>query len=382
MLRAIVPAACIAAAAVFVGSANAQDFVPETISVETEIAPGPNVFVALGSWDGAGAVNIFSAEDLSYKGDVSTGLTNQFTLSADGTTIYATSIYPKRIVSGPIEAVLQAYDVKTTALKSEIILPDILAQTMGGKYLLQITADGRFAIAQNATPATSVTVVNLETGEVAGEIPTPGCWAIYPASSGAKFSAVCGDGTMTTITLDDAGAVASQVDSPALFDMDDNPVFVHAERVGETLIFMSFAGDVITVSDADTPAIVDSFSISEGVDGDWAPSGYELLAYNEQHGVLFVPMHSGAVNGTHKNGSEEIWAIDLANKAVLSRSSAEHITNIAVTEGEDPILFGVNSHEGGLYRFTINPEARFAATLAGELDADTTGEITLVLTEP
>lgn len=372
--------ACLACAAAFLGGAAvAQEFEPESISVETEIAPGPNVFVSLSAWDGAGAVNIFSADDLSYKGDVSTGLTGQFLISPDGSTIYSTSIFPKRIVYGPIEAVLQVYDVKTTALKAEHPLPDNLAQTMTGKYLLQMTADGRFIIAQNATPATSVSVIDVASGAVT-EIPTPGCWAIYPAATGAAFSAVCGDGTLTTIALDDSGAMASQTDSPALFDMDANPVFVHAERIGGDLVFLTFNGDLISVSTDGEPAIVDSFSITEGVEGGWAPGGYEILAYSEETGVLFVPMHSGAYNGSHKIGSEEIWAIDVANKTVLSRSPAEHITNIAVTKGSAPVVFGVNSHEGGLYRFTSDPAAGYALTLAGHLEE--TGEISLVLTEP
>jgi methylamine dehydrogenase heavy chain len=369
--------ACLACAAAFVGgAAAAQEFEPETISVEAEIAPGPNVFVGISSWDGAGAVVILSADDLSYKADVSTGLTSQFMISPDGSTIYTTSIYPKRIVSGPIEAVLAAYDVKTTALKSEVIIPDHLAQTMGSKYLIRMTADGRFLIAQNATPATSVTVVNLATG-ASTEIPTPGCWAFYPATSGAAFSSICGDGTLTTITLDDTGALASQTDSEPLFDMDMNPVFVHAEPVGENMVFMSFAGDVITVSMSGTPTVVDTFSIVEGVEGGWAPSGYEVLAYSAETGILFVPMHSGATNGSHKNGSEEIWAINLADKTVVARSPAEHVTNIAVTSGPDPVLFGVNSHEGGVYRFEVADD--FSLTETAHLEIT---ETALVLTEP
>src|SRR5262245_51908825 len=101
--------ACLAFATVLGGPAFAQEYEPEPISVETEIAPGPNVFVGISAWDGAGSVLILSADDLSYKGDVSTGLTSQYMISPDGQTIYAVSIFPKRIVSGPIEAVLQAY---------------------------------------------------------------------------------------------------------------------------------------------------------------------------------------------------------------------------------------------------------------------------------
>lgn len=372
--------ACVAcAAALLGGAASAQEFEPESLTVESELAPGPNVFVNYSSWDGAGAVNILSADDLSYKGDISTGLTGQFMLSPDGATIYAASIFPKRIVSGPIEAVLQAYDVKTTMLKSEIAIPDSLAQTMTGKYMLRMTADGRFIIAQNATPATSVTVVDLASGAVTAEVPTPGCWAIYPTTSGAGFSTVCGDGTLTTIMLDDAGQVASQIDSAALFDMDANPVFVHAERIDGALVFLTFNGDLISVSTEGEPAVLDSFSILEGVEG-WAPGGYEILAYSADTGVLFVPMHSDPSNGSHKNGSEEIWAIDFANKTVLSRSPAEHITNIAVTRGDAPVLIGVNSHEGGVYRFTSDPASGYALTAAGQLEE--AGEMSLVLTEP
>ena len=66
--------------------ANAQEAAipdpiePEELITETEIAPGPNVFVVSPSWIGAGAISILSAEDLSYKGNFATGMTSQFFL--------------------------------------------------------------------------------------------------------------------------------------------------------------------------------------------------------------------------------------------------------------------------------------------------------------
>ena len=357
-----------------------EGFEPEVLGVETTIAPGENIFVASPAWGGAGAVSIFSADDLSYKGDYSTGLTAQFVLSADGETGYVASAYPKRIVSGPVEAVLQSFDIATLAMKTEIILPPQFAQTFAQKGGIALSADENFLFAQNATPATSVTIVDLMAGEVTAEAPTPGCWTIIPSLEGAKFTAICGDGTLISVTVDAEGAPAAVYKSAQSFDADTDPLFVHHERFGENLVFISFSGVIYVVSDAsDEVELVETFSIVDGVEGGWAPGGYEIMGYNAANGVLFVPMHAESYDGSHKDASEEIWAYDIANKTLLSRSPAEHITHVAVTDAEVPVIFGTNGHDGGLYRFESDPAAGFALTLAGTLEE--TGDVGLVLTE-
>lgn len=340
---------------------------PEHVTVETEIAPGPNLFVVSPAWDGAGSVTILSVDDLSYKGLFATGLNAQFFLAPDTTVGYAASVFPERITYGPIRAYLQRFDVATLATVQEIEVPPQMAQTQAQQPALVISRDGNWAYLQNATPATSVTVINMSTGDVASEIPNPGCWGIYLAPGGSKFSSLCGDGSMLTANLDSEGKLADQARSDRFFDIDAEPLFVHSQRVDGNLVFTTFNGKFVVVSDAGrTAEVVDSWSYTDGIAGNWAPGGYEVLAYNQPNHVMFVTMHSGATDGSHKNGSEELWAIDMRAKSVLYRSYAEHLTHIAVTgDAEAPVLFGVAGEDGSVNRYEIDPTARFAAKFTG-----------------
>lgn len=342
---------------------------PEELIVEPELPPGPNVFVVSPSWGGAGAVTVLSADDLSYKGNFATGMTSQFFLGPDAEIGYTSSAFPERITYGPVKAYLQKFDIKTLETLQEIELPPQMAQTASQQPALVISPDGKWGLVQNATPATSVTVVDMTKGEVVSEIPNPGCWGIYLAEKGMKFSSLCGDGTMLTVQLDSKGKLKSQAYSDPIFDIDTDPLFVHSVRLDGNLVFSTYGGKFVTVSDEGKKAtVLDSWSYTDGIEGDWAPGGYEILAYNEPNGIMFVPMHPGAKDGSHKDGAEELWAIDMEEKTVLYRSHVEHMTHIAVTDdAEAPVLFGVNSHGGSIYRYEIDPTAKFAAKYTGTL---------------
>lgn len=148
------------------------------------------------------------------------------------------------------------------------------------------------------------------------------------------------------------------------------------ERVGQDLVFPSFKGNLYRVSDSGkAPKLVEKFSVVEGIDGDWAPGGVDVSAYNAAHNVLFLTMHSGAQEGSHKNGAEELWAIDLKRKQVLYRSVVPHLASIAVTNGKQPVLFGLNE-DSELIRYAIDPQARFAAKPTHTVEAWVSGPCT------
>ncbi|MBD9375437.1 amine dehydrogenase [Rhizobium sp. ARZ01] len=337
-----------------------EAFVPEKLTVEERIKPGPNVFAVTQGLYSASTVNVYGAKDLALKGNVSIGLVSQFTLSADGRTAYTTSTYAKRLLRGPIEAVLEEYDVETLTLKREIVIPSKMAMLRSHRNMLQLSANGKYIFVQNATPATSVTVVDLEAGKVLAEVPTPGCWSIYPSTAGAKFSSLCGDGTIISLEVSADGKVSEPARSAKIFDADADPLFTAAERVGDDLIFSSYNGNLYRISDKNAaPKLVEKFSYTEGTEGRWAPGGFSIMAYSEANDVLFVTMHPDAKDGSHKDPATEIWAIDLGARKVLSRSPVEGIKFIAVTSGKTPDLYGVNDSDGILTRFEVNPAGEF-----------------------
>ncbi len=355
---------------------EAADLTPpieiEELTVESEITPGPNMYVVSSNWGGASAVTVLSADDLSYKGNIATGMTPQFFLAADNSIGYVASAFAERITYGDISAFFQEVDIKTLAFGQEVKVPEKLAQTMAQMPAMSVTENGKWAFVQNATPATSISVIDLEKGEVVSEIPNPGCWGIYPSSTPTKYSTLCGDGALVTYTFDEDGKETSQTKSSTVFDIETKPLFVHSERAGDTLYFVTYDGTLITLSDKSKKiSKVDEWTFTEGIEGDWAPGGYEVMALNAPNNIMFVLMHSGATDGSHKDSSEEIWALDLKAKKVLYRSASEHMSHVDVTQDKDtPILFGSNSHEGGLYRYEIDPEAKYAAKLTASIKLD------------
>ncbi|MDR0672147.1 MAG: hypothetical protein LBF93_00495 [Zoogloeaceae bacterium] len=372
----------LAALVLAVGAAFAAEaeFRPEVFTVEPKIRPGTNLFVLDQGWSGASQVNVLDGGNLSRKGNMSMGLNAQFILSADKKTAYTVSIYSKRISYGPVEAVLQVFDVETLTPVKEVILLDKTAQVASVRNHLALSADEKLAFVQNATPATSITVVDLEKGELTAEIPTPGCWGLYPSARGRKISVLCGDGSMASYVIDDSGQAESVTRSEKLFDADVSPLFVHAERAGDDWLFSSFFGELFRISDADAePKLVDKFSYTAGVKGKWAPGGFAVMAYNPANDLLYITMHPNARDGSHKDGAREIWALDLKKKTVVSRSKAEHIVSIAVTSGKNPVLYGLNDEDSSVTRFTSNAKSGFRLKAAGKAE-DLGGFVVLAAT--
>ncbi|WP_051340966.1 amine dehydrogenase large subunit [Azospirillum halopraeferens] len=345
--------------------AQQAEFTPEQLTVRDAIDPGPNVLVYQQEWKGAGSIAVFGKNDLAFKGLMTSGMMGQMVVAPDGRRAYGQSTFMKRIVYGDFEQVVQIYDVPTLSVVGEIALPPKAAMTLGYEPMFRLSADGAFLYVQNGTPAASVTVVDTAKGTAVQEIPTPGCWGIYPSTAGHAFSTICGTGTFQTFALSAEGTVTGKTQSAAIFDVDTDPIFISGARVDGDLVFVSFNGTLHRLSDADgTVKAVASRRITDGVEGAWAPGGYNLIAYAAKAGVLFVGMHANAGDGSHKNPAEEIWAYDVKGGTVLSRSPVEHIASLTVSDDDAPVLFGL-SEEPKLYRFTSDPAAGFTLTAAG-----------------
>lgn len=368
--------AAVSAALAFTPTAFAAEFVPEVVTVKPAIDPGPNVFVYQLELKGAGSIAVFDQKDLAFKGLMTAGSLGQMTVAPDGKTAYGQSSYLKRITHGPNEQVVEVYDVPTLSITKEIALPPKAAMALGYAPLLQRTATGRFLLVQNATPATSVTVVDLAAGSVTEEIPTPGCYGIYPSAQSDRFATACGDGTFHDIGLGPDGKAAETVQSAALFDADADPVFIAAAAYDGGRLFLTFGGKALLLKDDGGPMkAAETFDLTAGVEGGWAPGGYGIAAVNAAKGILFVTMHPDAKDGSHKATAHEIWAYDLRARKLLSRSPVEGIMSIVVSDGDTPVVFAT-TETGKLLRFSTDPAAGYALKPAGE--AKVTGFPTLL----
>jgi methylamine dehydrogenase heavy chain len=264
-----------------------------------------------------GRLRVFDARAGKLLGMINTGFAGNFGLSAKSDEIYVATTYLSRGGRGERNDILEVWDAQTLAFKYEVLLPPKRAQTLNYRGMVRPTANGRFVLVQNATPATSITVVDLAERKVVGEIATPGCWGTLPAAGHpSRFAMLCGDGKIATVTLDDKGQVADRQVSEKVFDADNDPWFHTAEQVGDRYHFVSFKGTLteIDVSGASavvkaTRSIVDAAQQKQG----WRPGGYQALAVHPSGRWAVVAMHDKGREGSHKSPAKQLWVVDLAS---------------------------------------------------------------------
>lgn len=263
-----------------------------------------------------GRIRVFDAEKGRFLGMISTGYAGNFAVSPAANELYVATSYLARGSRGERSDVLEVHDTQTLGFKYEVMLPTKRAQALNYRGLVSVTGNGQFVLVMNATPATSVTVVNLQTRQVASEVQTPGCWGSMPAAQGARFSMLCGDGKVATITLNEQGQVADRQLSDKLFDADQDAWFHHAERVGDRYWFVSFQGQVTELNLGGPVAQrVSQISLVNGKDkkNGWRPGGYQNFAVNPTGSRLVAAMHSKGAEGSHKRPAEQLWVVDLAS---------------------------------------------------------------------
>jgi methylamine dehydrogenase heavy chain len=325
----------------------------ETLTVEKSIKEGPNVFLVDWGINVSSKITVLGADDLSMKGNMGAGAFAQAVLSADGNTLYTASVYLSRYTYGDLTAVMHEYDVATLTARREFVISEKLAQAESQPALLALTPDERFMIVQNATPATSVSIVDLEQGKEIAEVPTPGCWGGIPAIDAMQFTALCGDGTMISHSFDGKGGFSDPARSKVVFDPEADALFTNPIRNKDgDLVFMSFNGNFYVVKDSNgAPELIGKHAIG-GADAGWAPGGSEVMTYHAPTDTAFISMHSKAYDGSHKNGAEEIWAVDMTTMKLVGRIKGHHENSVYITQTEQPTLFG-SGESGGISKYTI-----------------------------
>jgi methylamine dehydrogenase heavy chain len=374
MGRVVVPfvAAAILAAPL---AAQAQQLEQEEVTVETIAAGAHKIYLADIAINHIvdGRLYILNADDLKFLGIVSTGFAGTIYVPHRGGEIWTATTYLSKLTRGDRLDLVEVHDGSTLELKDEIEIPKTRAQALNYRPLMQGSSDDRFVFIQNATPATSITVVDMNAKSATAEISNDGCYGTYPAAGNPlRFSTVCGDGTFGTYTLAADGKSAERKESGKLFDADEDALFIHAERDGDTWLFVSFGGTVYRVNlEGDTAQLVESFPLNKGVEGGWRPGGYQPLAYHPGSGVLFALMHPNGAEGSHKNPAEEIWAFNVREKKLLARSPTKPATSLTVASAGSPTLFAINPLEATVIRFTADAGADFKLT---ETNVEQVGE--------
>ncbi len=283
-----------------------------------------------------GRLRVFDARAGKLLGMINTGYAGNFALSAKADEVYVATTYLSRGGRGERTDILEVWDAQSLAFRHEVVLPPRRAQTLNYRGMVSVTANGRFVLVQNATPATSITVVDLAERKVAGEIATPGCWGTLPAAGHpARFAMLCGDGKLATVTLDDKGQVAERQLSDKLFDADQDAWFATAERVGDRFFFLSFKG-TLTEVDLSGPVarpgtarlVVNAADQKRG----WRPGGYQAFAVHPSGRWAVLAMHDQGREGTHKMPAKQLWVLDLESGRRLARVPGQGVASLTFSK--------------------------------------------------
>lgn len=346
-------AAALAAAALSHVPAVQAQLPIEQVTVEKSVRAKQRVYVPDIAINhiGDGKLHVVDGETGAYQGVIGTGFTGQTKISHDGREIYIATSYYSRGQRGERADIVEVWDADTLSFKYEIPVSEKRALALNYRHLLSLSSDSRWLLVQNATPATSVTVVDLQRKAAVAEISTPGCWAIYPVKSQPnRFGTLCGDGTMQMITLGEDGSAAARTVSDVLFDPDGDALFIQGEPTGDTYHFVSFTGNLVSVDmSGDKARAVGKWSLVSAKERrkGWRPGGYQVLALHEGSGQFHVPMHSGGGEGSHKAPAKEIWTFDIATKKRVGRMPGHMATAIG-TSTDGKRLYAIDAEKASL----------------------------------
>jgi methylamine dehydrogenase heavy chain len=310
---------CIAMALAAV--ATRADVPPETVGHQVTLPqqPGPHWFwlsdillhrTALFDADRGEQLGVITA------GTPGVGFVVAPLFAANQREIYLAESYYSRGVRGERTDVVTVYDGRNLEPLAEIPIPPKRAEYFPGNAANALSDDGRFMAVFNLTPATSLSIVDVQARAFKTEVQTPGCSLVFAAGP-RRFLMLCADGAALVVEVAEDGTSATVNRTAAFFDPQKDPLTEKAVRRGDTWLFVSFEG-VIHPVDVGGPAITfgETWSLlgaAERTD-EWRIGGAQHLAVHEATGRLYALMHQGGVD-THKDAGTEVWVYDLATKA-------------------------------------------------------------------
>jgi methylamine dehydrogenase heavy chain len=331
-----------------------EELKPEEPFIQTMASPQPHWAYVRGDWD-RGGLRIYDGSSAKMIGTIETAAFADVRIDPVGKYYYVAETMWAKGNRGTREDLVTIYDTKENKLQTEIAIPGrLVIDPMPNNFVL--SDDGTMGFVFNYDPAASVNVVDLAKRKFVRAVELPGCASLIPNPVG--FSALCSDGTIATVAI--AGAKPKITHGKPFFQATADPLFDNFvyDKTKKQAIFLSYTGLVYQATLGAEPQVGEPFSIQEAagvrrgetkpLDVNWMPGGRELIAVHKPSGHLFVLMHKGEY-WSHKEAGEEIWDVDLATRKVVKRRPLkDKVSNIAVTQDAEPLLF-LNDEKGTLY---------------------------------
>lgn len=286
-----------------------------------------------------------------FKGMITTSFMAAYAFSARRNEHYvAESFFSRGGRGGERTDFVTIWDPQTLEVAAEIEIPAKRLSGMPKRIATALIDNDRFLLVYNFTPAQSVSVVNLESRQFAGEVPLAGCAFVIPTGQ-SGFSSLCADGAMLATTLDRDGEVAATYRTEPIFDINDDPAFEALAIVDGTGYFPTFRGNLVPVKlNSDEPLAQTPWSLvtnDERAAG-WRPGG-PLPIIEDEAGFIYVLMQPEGKEGTHKDGGAEVWVFSVATKRRIRRIELVNWgLSLGMTGGKDRPLLAVTNAELGI----------------------------------
>ena len=274
-------------------------------------------------------------------------LIGNFTQARSRNEFYIMETFHERGARGKRTDVLAIYDKTTFNIVKELIWDEtgtVRVQALPERYSMTLTADERFLLVSNFSPAASFTVVDLDTREIVTTIGTPGCVLTYPTGKNG-VSSLCNNGGLLSTVLDNNGYMQAQYQIAPFFDTDKTPIYERPAIVDGIAYFPSFAGLVHAIDlRGDVAAHLETWSLVSAQERrqNWRPSGLALIDTDEQ-GLVYLLMNPGGHDGSQTHGSEHVWVFDMAAKQRLRAIDLPNFgISLALSRGARPKLVVTN----------------------------------------
>jgi methylamine dehydrogenase heavy chain len=239
--------------------------------------------------------------------------------------------------------VVTFYDPKTLQPTGEVLLPSKRATTVKAQGVSALSDDEKFLLVLNLTPATSISVVDLDQRRFVAEIETPGCTQIY-AVGNRDFNVVCADGSFMGIQLDDQGQLQKQIRRDPVFDPAADPITAGGARLANTWYHLSREGYVHAFTTRDgnvTAAPTWSLVSQDERDDNWRIAGLQHLAIHQDSRRLYALMIQGGPE-QFEDPTDQVWVYDLDSHKRVQVIELEHPALwMNISQGPEAQLYAV-----------------------------------------
>jgi methylamine dehydrogenase heavy chain len=286
-------------------------------------------------------VYLIDGDSRKILGMLTTGMIATVAMSPDHSRIFTGDTFFSRGTRGSRTDVITVYDTASLEPVGEIEIPPKRQLAAPDNLQLGATFDGHLLLVANMTPATSVTVIDIASSKVLGEIPITGC-AEFQLTGNRRFASLCGDGSLLVTSFDDQGKLVSQQRSQVFFEPEKDPVYGAPAIIQSENYYVTYHGVVHPVdmsTDPPTPGSTWSLTTDQERAAGWRPGGSQPIWGHAADGLMYALMHQGG-EWTHKQAGSEIWVFNAKDGKRIERLSLpEPAMAVFVSPDDKPLIF-------------------------------------------